>query len=102
MAGTGFPSGVANSAQMCTAIVTMQIAKKKIIVPRIATVQSLNLRAVCQGIIPVVANHDTSILESRLPRCYSIVANRSIRAQFATKELNPVPASYFFCGAVAF
>jgi hypothetical protein len=44
-----------------------KIATKKIIVPWIATAKSLNLRADCQGVIPVVENHN-------------------IRAQFATKE----------------
>jgi hypothetical protein len=76
MANTGFHSVVANRAQMCTAdhgigttLFKPWIATKKIIVLRIARVKSLNLRADCQEVIPVVTNRGT--LESHLPRGYS-------------------------------
>jgi hypothetical protein len=46
-----------------------RIPTKKIIVPRIATANSLNLRASCQGVTPLVANRVT--LESGVPRGYS-------------------------------
>jgi hypothetical protein len=74
MAGIGFPSVVANvyTVQYCgpwhTGEFRPQIATKKIIVPRIATVKCLNFRADCQGIIPLVANRGT--LEISLPRDY--------------------------------
>jgi hypothetical protein len=57
---------------------------KKIIVLRIATVKNLNLRADCQGVIPVVANRGT--LESGLPRVIPVVANGGIGARFATQS----------------
>jgi hypothetical protein len=84
MAGTGFHSVVANRAHLCTADCQKEnkltadcleennctrFAMKKIIVPWIATVKSLNLRVECQGFIPVMANRGT--LESSLPRGYS-------------------------------
>jgi hypothetical protein len=59
-------------------IIIPRIAKKKIIVQRIATVNSPNLRADCQRVIPVVAI------------CSQICG--SIGTRFATKEWNLVPA----------
>jgi hypothetical protein len=59
-------------------------ATKKIIIPRIATVKRLNLRADCQGVSLVVAIRGT--LDSGLPRGIPFVANSGIGARFATNE----------------
>jgi hypothetical protein len=69
---TGFHSAVANRAQMCSADcheennLSADCHEEN---NRYATVKSLNLRADCHGIFPVVANRGT--LESGLPRGYS-------------------------------
>jgi hypothetical protein len=49
--------------------IILQIATNKKIVPWTATFRSINLRADCEGVIPVVANRGT--FERGLPRAYS-------------------------------
>jgi hypothetical protein len=87
--------------------ILFRIAKKKLFVPRIATVNSLNLRADCQGVIPVVANRGT--LESGLlkgyschgkPRYWSAVCHKRVNSSTSHFTSTPtVPllvAPYFF------
>jgi hypothetical protein len=67
-------------------ILLLLIATKKIIIPRIAIVRSLNLTADCQGVIPVVANRGT--FESDLTiGVIPVVANRSMGVGLAITEI---------------
>jgi hypothetical protein len=67
-----------------TTVFRQRIVTKKIIVPQIATVKSLNLRADCPWVIPFVANaiHLRAVGQGVIP----VVANRGIGARFATTE----------------
>jgi hypothetical protein len=56
-----------------------------VVVPRMATIKSLNLRADCQGVIPVEANCGT--LDSGLQRVYSCCGKPRYNCELFAKWL---------------
>jgi hypothetical protein len=81
-----------------TAVFRLQIAKKKIFVPRIATAKILNLRADCQGVISVVDNRST--FESGLLRGYSCLGKPRYLSAECHKQLNSSTGTFHFTSAV--